>query len=89
MALGNVITGLNASFVEGYLDARGTVDDNPTCRNCWGRYFCGGGCYYEALSRQNDIRQPFPEDCLNSKLMIEMALKAKIEFAEKYKTQNK
>lgn len=84
MSLGNVITGIEPVSAANYVAACGTVDDSPICSDCWVRYFCGGGCYYEALLRQKDIRQPFPGDCLSKKTILEIAVKARIEFAEKY-----
>jgi len=43
-----------------------TVDKIPACKNCEGRYICGGGCRYEAfidsgnlLGRPNDCQQLF------------------------------
>jgi len=42
---------------------RAVVENLPECRDCWARYFCGGGCFYENRGRTGDMRRPDPLFC--------------------------
>jgi uncharacterized protein len=39
------------------------VDGKTKCRDCWGRYLCGGGCYAHAAMSNDRIDRPDPRDC--------------------------
>jgi uncharacterized protein len=78
--LGHVSTGLDPSKMSHWLQARGTVDESPVCRECWARYYCGGGCYYRALEDHGDLRIPSRSDCMERQIMIESALRCKLEL---------
>lgn len=44
------------------------------CRNCWARYFCGGGCHANAYYRNSDLDQPHQVSCEMHKKRIEGAI---------------
>lgn len=60
-SVGNIIDGLDSGAKE--IWRKLYVDKKETCRNCWARYFCGGGCYYNAYIATGDIRKPDPMEC--------------------------
>ena len=39
------------------------MDVREPCRNCWARYLCGGGCYYQAVLTNGDISKPDLAKC--------------------------
>jgi uncharacterized protein len=68
MRLGN-IADYRAEGLNDYY--RAVVDHLPECRNCWARYFCGGGCFYHNKAHTGDMHRPEPLDCLERKAMFE------------------
>ncbi len=44
------------------------------CRNCWARYFCGGGCHANAYYRNQNLRKPHQLSCEMHKKRIEGAI---------------
>ncbi|HHY69997.1 MAG: thioether cross-link-forming SCIFF peptide maturase [Bacillota bacterium] len=55
-----------------FYDAR--VPNKPTCKECWARYLCGGGCHAGALGSTGNIMKPDPLSCSIMKLRLEFAL---------------
>lgn len=59
--LGNLQTGMDDEkcriFVENH------VDTKETCRRCWAKYLCGGGCLVEAEYINHDIKTPYDVSC--------------------------
>jgi uncharacterized protein len=47
LKIGNLKTGIDPKL-QAYFSLR-TCETNPTCRGCWARLLCGGGCIYENL----------------------------------------
>jgi uncharacterized protein len=47
------------------------VENLPTCRTCWARYFCGGGCFYDNLAHSGDMHRPDPLFCREAKTVCE------------------
>lgn len=39
------------------------VNDRKPCKECWARYLCGGGCYYQSVLANNDITMPDKAKC--------------------------
>ncbi|MEN6461711.1 MAG: thioether cross-link-forming SCIFF peptide maturase [Syntrophomonas sp.] len=44
------------------------------CRDCWARYFCGGGCHANAYHNSGDISKPDTTSCTMHKKRIEGAI---------------
>lgn len=38
-------------------------DDRNKCRNCWGRFLCGGDCYHNSYLKNSDIYIPDEKFC--------------------------
>lgn len=47
---GDVSTGSNTTARARHLELA-HVDQSDSCRKCWARYLCGGGCYHEVKAR--------------------------------------
>lgn len=47
---------------------------NKTCRHCWARYFCGGGCHAANLSYGGRMEQPYALACSLVKKRLECAI---------------
>lgn len=54
------------------------VERRKPCQTCWGRYLCGGGCYYKGLITQGNVEHPDPASC---EVMLEI-IAAAIEIAQ-------
>ncbi len=79
-ALGDVWRGIDEHSHARWLKDRPTVEECPRCRDCWARYYCGGGCYALALETNNDLRMPDDSDCLVRRALIESALKTRLQL---------
>lgn len=44
------------------------------CRDCWVRYFCGGGCHANAYFSNGDMRKPHELSCMMHKKRVEGAI---------------
>lgn len=67
-----------ASFSEAH------VYNKPTCKECWARFYCSGGCHANAYNFNNDILQPYTVGCELEKKRIECSLyiQAKLMLGE-------
>jgi len=59
------------------------VDRQRTCRACWLRYDCAGGCYATHYDMTGQTRQPHPDYCQNMKAKAEIYLYAMAQMLEK------
>lgn len=50
------------------------VPDKPTCRDCWARYFCGGGCAANAWFSTGRVDGTYEIGCRMEKKRLECAL---------------
>ncbi len=52
-----------------------TVDTRPGCRDCWARYFCGGGCWSHAHTAHGGLEKPDENGaCRLLRRQIELAM---------------
>lgn len=51
-----------------------SVMSKETCRECWAKFFCSGGCHASAFYRNRNIMIPDDQDCVFQKKRIECAL---------------
>ncbi len=72
--IGDVWTGLNSQRDVLFDEKKLHVDEKESCRRCWARYLCGGGCYYCAYLVNNDHMQPDPVKCDLVRYLIELAI---------------
>lgn len=59
--LGDLDNGLSKGAREQFVALQ--VRQRESCRSCWARYLCGGGCYYDAFFSQGDLEHPDPARC--------------------------
>lgn len=50
------------------------VENNVSCKRCWARYLCGGGCYHESLMRTGNINKKDSVICETYRIAAETAL---------------
>jgi len=71
--LGDLDTGIiNSEVVSDFAGCH--VYSKPTCRDCWARYYCSGGCMATAYNTHGDINQPDEISCDLQRKRIECAL---------------
>lgn len=51
-----------------------SVEKNITCKECWAKYLCGGGCYQENYLRTADINKRSEIMCETYRIAAEVAL---------------
>lgn len=81
LLMGNVVKGIspvarNRLLQEGYLG------EKEECQGCGIRYFCAGGCYYEAHIRQGDWRRRNSHYCDWQKRWLEIGFKSYVIIME-------
>ncbi len=58
-----------------------TVDARATCKDCWARYFCGGGCWKHAVDNSGGLERPEEEvSCRIIRHTIECAMAINTEL---------
>lgn len=50
------------------------VYKNESCKNCWAKFYCSGGCHANAYNSNGDIHTPYRIGCELQKKRIECAL---------------
>jgi hypothetical protein len=70
---GSVFDGIPESARRRYHEEL-AVDNRETCRECWARYVCGGGCYLTAVLNAGSIERCDPCACELNRLVIELAI---------------
>lgn len=71
--MGNVLTGdidrkISTRFMHNVLP------NKEECRQCWARFFCGGGCHANNFNRNKDMAKPDKISCTMHKKRIEGAI---------------
>ena len=69
---GHVDSGVEKSVLERF----SSVDsaDKEACRDCFARFFCGGGCHAAAWSVNRDLAEPYVLGCALHKKRVECGL---------------
>lgn len=73
LRMGSVFTGTDPAALALYQDGL-VVTRKASCRDCWARYFCGGGCYHAAFVATGRVETPDPYDCELMQHLIELAI---------------
>ncbi len=58
------------------------ITSNGTCRDCWAKYFCGGGCAANNHKYNGTISEPYAITCELERKRVECALAIKAALAE-------
>ena len=84
--MGDVFTGIENWQLREKFSAC-NVYAKESCRNCWARFYCSGGCAANAYQLEGDILKPYEVGCEMQRKRIECAImiqaKAMAEAAEK------
>lgn len=71
--MGHIDTGvLDEQIREKFLGCH--VWNKKTCRQCWAKYYCSGGCAANAYNMKKDMMQPHEIGCIMEKRRIELAI---------------
>ncbi|MEG2017134.1 MAG: thioether cross-link-forming SCIFF peptide maturase [Clostridium sp.] len=76
--MGDIYNGVkNFKIVQELKDAH--IYNKPTCKGCWARFYCSGGCQANNFNFNGDVHVPYELGCKMQKKRIEcaIALKAK------------
>lgn len=81
--IGNVNDGITNDIVVGKF-RNVSVNDKPTCKECWAKYYCSGGCHANAYNFNKDFKVPYSVGCELEKKRIECSImiKAKLQDGE-------
>ncbi len=75
--LGSVDTGIQRpDLQQSFADT--AIADKEDCRQCWARYYCGGGCHANAWWANGDLRKPWATGCQLQRIRTEAALYLKV-----------
>jgi uncharacterized protein len=75
--MGNVNDGItNPQIKDTFMGAN--LLKKEACRDCWCRYFCGGGCHANAWNFNHTVMEPYDVSCEIEKRRVENALMIKI-----------
>ncbi|SHE54175.1 thioether cross-link-forming SCIFF peptide maturase [Clostridium fallax] len=58
------------------------IYNKPTCKNCWARFYCSGGCQANNFNFNGDIHIPYEIGCEMQKKRIECAIALKAKMME-------
>jgi len=70
--MGELGKGMNMAMRQKFFAAH--VDNRSTCKVCWARYLCGGGCLNDASTNNGEFGEPEPFACRLQKLTIELSI---------------
>ena len=78
--MGSVVSGVDKDKAEEL--SRLTLNDKPKCKECWAKYYCGGGCHANAWNFNRDLQKPYELGCAIEKKRLECALWLKVKLSE-------
>ena len=79
--MGDVFNGLDAEKMQEF-DHDFQVDNRQTCKTCWARNLCGGGCVYDAHLSTGKAVEPNPVSCEQIRYGYELAMGMALELQE-------
>lgn len=82
--MGNVGSGIDLNLQQKILDL--TVDNRPVCKDCWARYFCGGGCWKHAVDMHGSLEMPdndFSCEIIRHEIECAMAINSELKVSDK------
>ncbi|MGV8124586.1 MAG: radical SAM protein [Candidatus Xenobiia bacterium LiM19] len=66
-SLGDLAAGLSREKLN---SLRRPVYDREQCRECWGRFLCGGECYHRAMVEGDDMYGRYERSCYRKKVLF-------------------
>ncbi|NTW72321.1 MAG: SPASM domain-containing protein, partial [Eubacteriaceae bacterium] len=71
--MGHVKKGIEKSEIRAAFKET-NLTEKKVCRDCWAKYYCGGGCFANAFNFNDDISVPYEIGCTLEKKRIECAI---------------
>jgi uncharacterized protein len=78
--LGNIFEGIKKTEMPAKF-RQAHVLNKPTCRECWARFYCSGGCHANADLFHHDLHQPYELGCELQKKRLECAIMIQAKLA--------
>lgn len=79
--IGNVYEGItNEEVVSKFRNV--SVNEKPTCKQCWAKYYCSGGCHANAYNFNKDFNIPYKVGCELEKKRIECSIMIKAKISQ-------
>jgi uncharacterized protein len=82
--MGNVFDDMIDGREEFY---RCLAENIPSCSGCWARYFCAGGCLWNANLNNNNIFEPDKRKCSLKRHIFDLSMKLYTQLSEEDKIQ--
>ncbi|MGI6587963.1 MAG: thioether cross-link-forming SCIFF peptide maturase [Peptococcia bacterium] len=79
--LGNVFDGIQKQTLRNVF-RQAHVLNKEKCRECWARFYCGGGCHANAYNFNRDVYKPYELGCELQKTRLEYALYVQVKAWE-------
>jgi len=76
--IGNVDEGVKENSISNEM-YNANITSKEKCKNCWAKYFCGGGCHANAYNFNGTFLEPYEVGCELEKKRIECAIRIKSE----------
>jgi uncharacterized protein len=73
---GNIDNNISDKFKKAH------IYNKPTCKDCWARFYCSGGCQANNFNFNGDIHIPYELGCEMQKKRIECAIALKVQMME-------
>jgi uncharacterized protein len=64
--------GLDQGLAEQFFDCN--IDNIDSCKKCWAKYYCSGGCAAANVNINGDIMKPYEIGCAMQKKRLELAI---------------
>jgi uncharacterized protein len=64
--------GLDEALAGRFVDCN--IDSMDSCKKCWARYYCSGGCAAANVNMNGDMMKPYEIGCAMQKKRLELAL---------------
>ncbi|NLI33358.1 MAG: SPASM domain-containing protein [Deltaproteobacteria bacterium] len=81
--MGDPIRGIDETLRRTILDL--TVERRPTCKECWARYLCGGGCWKHAVDIHGGLDRPDSQlscEIIRHQIECAMAINSELNVAD-------
>ncbi len=81
--MGNVKDGALNEDIRSYFE-KSNVYTKPSCRDCFAKFYCSGGCSANAYNFNGDINKPYEQACIFQRKRIEcaVAIQAALKMGE-------
>lgn len=76
--MGDVFSGIEHPEIKDVF-GKANLLEKEECRNCWCRYFCGGGCHANAYNFNKTVMEPYHVACEMERRRVENAIMLYIE----------